>query len=117
MADAANELLQTTDSTASTAASSSQLPSKRIIQPITDVSTESKPDLNELLALEEAKEQALAAATNTAPEPEASSEPVATAIETPAATEPATTKSRADRRNSRNTCASNTRDATTSCPK
>ncbi len=91
MADAANELLQTTDGTASTAASSSQLPSKRIIQPITDVSTESKPDLNELLALEEAKEQALAAATNTAPEPEASSEPVATAIEAPAATEPAAT--------------------------
>lgn len=74
MVQAANELLHETESTPNDtkSASPTTAPGKKVIQPLNDVSGNSGPDLDALLAKEEAKEQALAAVppTDTAANPQ-----------------------------------------------
>ena len=90
MADAANELLQGTADASPESTNSSQMPGKRVIQPLSDLSLDDKPDLNELLAIEEAKEQALTAATTATTAPAQAPVAAATPTETPASAAPPT---------------------------
>ena len=70
MVEAANELLRDSEPANSDAKPSTSMPGKKVIQPLGDVSASQGPDLDALLAKEEAKERALAApAADTPPAP------------------------------------------------
>ena len=67
MVEAANELLRDSEPANSDAKPSTSMPGKKVIQPLGDVSASQGPDLDALLAKEEAKERALATPTTDEP--------------------------------------------------